>query len=80
MAAYTRQPTTRYSAIARQLAHAQLRNAPSVTVVVEFERSRPRVIVDAESAHDFVRLGFWLDAHPELHRLVSDAVHLEASE
>lgn len=50
---------------------------PAVVIRLDFESPRPQVIRDLDEERDWPRMRDWLIAHPELRRLVLDAVALE---
>jgi hypothetical protein len=53
---------------------------PGCTIVIEFERLRPVVRFTVASDEDRDRLQAWLSAHPQLLRLIGDALEVGAEE
>lgn len=46
--------------------HVELVDRPAVAIILEVERSTPRIILTATTPDDLGRLADWLKAHDEL--------------
>ena len=55
-------------------------SAPRIVIEVDFEASRPRVVLDYLNEGDGDRMRDWLGAHPEMFDLVVQAIELSRQE